>query len=279
MPGPSRIRGSLGGGGGEPPSRQLSSFLPPAPGDGSDRVSGLSLAPHEVGDGPSQPVPRALNGCRGVRPTNPKPRRSRPGTLPEYHLPPASMSASVGSIRISSPAATLAASPTTGSAAGRWAPGCSGTASSGRSLSPPGATTAAGIRPWPPAAAKPCWRGPTAPGASPKPSGSWPRPIASLPPCWRTAAASTRGSGGWVAAAAPRGPLLDMAAVAAIRWNAPLRAFYQRLRARGKEANMALVAVTRKLVVLANALLRADRLWQDAPPPRPSTELATQGSR
>ena len=82
-----------------------------------------------------------------------------------------------------------------------------------------------------------------------------------------------------MAAAAPRGPLLDMAAVAAIRWNAPLRAFYQRLRARGKEANMALVAVTRKLVVLANALLRADRLWQDAPPPRPSTELATQGSR
>ena len=77
---------------------------------------------------------------------------------------------------------------------------------------------------------------------------------------------------------APR-TLLDMAAVAAIRWNAPLRAFYQRLRARGKEAKVALVAVTRKLIVLANALLQADRLWQDAPPPRPSPELATQESR
>ena len=77
---------------------------------------------------------------------------------------------------------------------------------------------------------------------------------------------------------APR-TLLDMAAVAAIRWNAPLRAFYQRLRARGKEAKVALVAVTRKLVVLANALLQTDRLWQDAPPPRPSPELATQESR
>ena len=54
------------------------------------------------------------------------------------------------------------------------------------------------------------------------------------------------------------------------RWNAPLRAFYQQLRARGKEAKVDLVAVTRKLVVLANALLQANRLWQDAPPPRPS---------
>ena len=77
---------------------------------------------------------------------------------------------------------------------------------------------------------------------------------------------------------APR-TLLDRAAVAAIRWNAPLRAFYQRLRARGKEAQVALVAVTRQLIVLANALLQADRLWQDAPPPRPSPELATQESR
>ena len=77
---------------------------------------------------------------------------------------------------------------------------------------------------------------------------------------------------------APR-TLLYMAAVAAIRWNAPLRAFYQRLRTRGKEAKGALVAVTRKLIVLANALLQADRLWQDAPPPKPSLELATQESR
>ena len=65
----------------------------------------------------------------------------------------------------------------------------------------------------------------------------------------------------------------------AVRWNASLRAFYQRLRARGKEAKAALVTVTRKLIVLANAPLQADSLWQAAPPPRPSPELATQESR
>ena len=82
---------------------------------------------------------------------------------------------------------------------------------------------------------------------------------------WATTAASTGGSGG-------------CAAVAAIRWNTSLRAFYQRLRARGKEAKVDLVAVTRKLIVLANTLLQANRLWLDAPP-RPSSELVTQGSR
>lgn len=59
-----------------------------------------------------------------------------------------------------------------------------------------------------------------------------------------------------------------MAAVAALRWNPPLRAFYDRLRARSKQAKVALVAVMRKRIVLADALLRTDRLWQPAPPAR-----------
>ena len=58
-----------------------------------------------------------------------------------------------------------------------------------------------------------------------------------------------------------------MAALTAIRCNPPLAAFYKRLRERGKQPKVALVAVMRKLVSLADALLRANRLWQASPPP------------
>ena len=61
-----------------------------------------------------------------------------------------------------------------------------------------------------------------------------------------------------------------MAAVSAIRCNPPLAAFYKRLRERGKQPKLALVAVMRKLVSLADALLRANRLWQ---PSAPSAEV------
>lgn len=57
-------------------------------------------------------------------------------------------------------------------------------------------------------------------------------------------------------------PPLYMAALAAVRANPNLAAFYKRLRATGKAAKVALTAVMRKLVVLANTLLREDRLWQ-----------------
>ena len=46
------------------------------------------------------------------------------------------------------------------------------------------------------------------------------------------------------------------------RCNPPLAAFYRRLRERGKLPEVALVAVMCKLVALAGALLRANRLWQ-----------------
>lgn len=49
---------------------------------------------------------------------------------------------------------------------------------------------------------------------------------------------------------------LYMASVAASRWNPVLKAFYQRLRLAGKPPKLALVAVMRKLVILANALLK-----------------------
>lgn len=55
---------------------------------------------------------------------------------------------------------------------------------------------------------------------------------------------------------------LYMAAIAAARFNADLKRFYDRLRAAGKKPKVALTAVMRKLVALANTLIREDRLWQ-----------------
>jgi transposase len=59
---------------------------------------------------------------------------------------------------------------------------------------------------------------------------------------------------------------LYMAAVAASRCNPELKTFYQRLRARGKSAKAALVAVARKLIVLANTLVSDNRTWTPARP-------------
>jgi transposase len=54
---------------------------------------------------------------------------------------------------------------------------------------------------------------------------------------------------------------LYMAAVSAARCNPDLKAFYDRLRAAGKAAKLALTAVMRKLAALANTLIREDRHW------------------
>ena len=59
---------------------------------------------------------------------------------------------------------------------------------------------------------------------------------------------------------------LYMAAVSASRCNPELRAFYQRLRANGKSAKLALIAVARKLIVLANTLVTEDRTWTPVRP-------------
>jgi transposase len=55
---------------------------------------------------------------------------------------------------------------------------------------------------------------------------------------------------------------LYMAAVSAARFNPSLKAFYDRLIAKGKKPKVALTAVMRKLVVLANTLIRENRLWE-----------------
>ena len=60
--------------------------------------------------------------------------------------------------------------------------------------------------------------------------------------------------------------ILYLAAITAKSFNQPMKAFFQRLTANGKAKKQALVAVARKLIVLANTLARADRLWQTEAP-------------
>ena len=54
---------------------------------------------------------------------------------------------------------------------------------------------------------------------------------------------------------------LYMPALVAARFNPDLKAKYRQLIAAGKPAKVAITTVMRKLIVTANALLKADRLW------------------
>ncbi|MGH9807942.1 MAG: IS110 family transposase [Terriglobia bacterium] len=60
--------------------------------------------------------------------------------------------------------------------------------------------------------------------------------------------------------------VLYMAAVTASRHNPVLRSFYERLIAKGKPVKVALVALMRRLVVFANAVLRSGQPWKGAVP-------------
>jgi len=62
--------------------------------------------------------------------------------------------------------------------------------------------------------------------------------------------------------------VLYLAALSATRFNADMKAFYQRLRDKGKPPKVALIAIARKLVILANTLLNEDRTWQLHAPKR-----------
>ncbi len=81
----------------------------------------------------------------------------------------------------------------------------------------------------------------------------------------------TRESGQWKGRSFIRGArararrMLYMAAVSALRHNPDLARQYADLRERGKPPKVALVAVMRKLLVLANELLKQDRLWTPSP--------------
>ena len=77
----------------------------------------------------------------------------------------------------------------------------------------------------------------------------------------------TRQSGQWQGKAfigGGRKPLRDalyMPALVAMRYNPDLKAKYEDLRTAGKPAKVAIVAVMRKLIEMANALVKADRTW------------------
>jgi transposase len=57
---------------------------------------------------------------------------------------------------------------------------------------------------------------------------------------------------------------LYLAALSAARRAGPLKDFADRLRGRGKKAKVVLIAVARKLLVIANAVLRTGQPWQPA---------------
>jgi transposase len=63
---------------------------------------------------------------------------------------------------------------------------------------------------------------------------------------------------------APVRAALYMSAVTASRYNPVIRAFYQRLRAAGKPAKVALTACMRKLLIILNAMLKTQTPWRGA---------------
>ena len=77
----------------------------------------------------------------------------------------------------------------------------------------------------------------------------------------------TRQSGQWKGKSfisGGRKPLRDalyMPALVAMRYNPDLKAKYEALRNAGKPAKVAIVAIMRKLIETANALVKADRKW------------------
>ena len=90
----------------------------------------------------------------------------------------------------------------------------------------------------------------------------------------------TRQSGAWQGRSFIQGGrararrLLYMPALAAICYNPDLRAKYRQLVAQGKPRKVAVVAVMRKLLLLANALLGEDRCWLPDRPGRSSAAWA-----
>lgn len=58
--------------------------------------------------------------------------------------------------------------------------------------------------------------------------------------------------------------VLYMATLAAIRFNPTIKAFYQHLKAKGKESKVAIVACMRKLITILNLLIKKNEVWKNA---------------
>lgn len=82
----------------------------------------------------------------------------------------------------------------------------------------------------------------------------------------------TRESGNWQGRSFIQGGrhrvrrMLYMPALAGIRFNPDMKRTYRNLKDNGKPSKVALTAVMRKLIVLANALLQRDELWEHREP-------------
>lgn len=57
--------------------------------------------------------------------------------------------------------------------------------------------------------------------------------------------------------------VLYMATLVAIRHNATIKAFYQHLKAKGKESKVAIVACMRKFITILNLLIKRDEEWKN----------------
>jgi transposase len=51
-----------------------------------------------------------------------------------------------------------------------------------------------------------------------------------------------------------------------MRGNTDLKAKYEKVRAAGKPAKVAVVAIMRKLIKMANSLIKADHMWTPKKP-------------
>ena len=56
---------------------------------------------------------------------------------------------------------------------------------------------------------------------------------------------------------------LSMAALNAIKYCAPLKVFYEKLRTKGKSFKVAIVAVMRKLITILNVMVKTNTCWQE----------------
>ena len=54
-----------------------------------------------------------------------------------------------------------------------------------------------------------------------------------------------------------------MPALVAARFNPAMKALYHRLTQAGKPPKVALTAIMRKLIILANTLIKNDRIWKE----------------
>ena len=58
--------------------------------------------------------------------------------------------------------------------------------------------------------------------------------------------------------------VLYVATIVAIRHNETIKRFYQRLKAKGKESKVAIVACMRKLLTIVNLLIKNNEVWKNA---------------